>query len=71
MNADSPPVTTSLGFNVKEKASKLRKSADGPPVVRPRILVVDNDPATCRLLSIRLGAANYPDAARSAFWSNR
>jgi two-component system, NtrC family, response regulator GlrR len=59
MNADSPPVTTSLGFDVKEKASKLRKSADGPPVVRPRILVVDNDPATCRLLSIRLSAANY------------
>jgi two-component system response regulator GlrR len=59
MNADSPPVTTSLGFDVREKTSKLRKSADGPPVVRPRILVVDNDPATCRLLSIRLGAANY------------
>jgi two-component system response regulator GlrR len=59
MNTDSPPVTTSLGFDVQDKASKRRKSADGPPVVRPRILVVDNDPATCRLLSIRLGAANY------------
>ena len=59
MQPDSPPVTTSLGFDVREKTSKLRKSAGGPPVVRPRILVVDNDPATCRLLSIRLGAANY------------
>jgi len=59
MNADSPPVTASLGFDVKEKASKLRNSAHGPRVVRPRILVVDNDRATCRLLSIRLGAANY------------
>jgi two-component system, NtrC family, response regulator GlrR len=59
MNTDSPPVTISLGFDVKEKASKLRKSADGPRVVRPRILVVDNDPATCRLLRLRLGAANY------------
>jgi two-component system response regulator GlrR len=62
MNADSPPVTTSLGFDIREKASKLRKSADGRPAVRQhstRILVVDNDPATCRLLSIRLGAADY------------
>jgi two-component system response regulator GlrR len=62
MNADSPPVITSLGFDVKDKASKLRKNADRPPVVNPplaRILVVDNDPALCRLLSIRLGAANY------------
>jgi len=62
MNNDSPPVTTSLGFDISDKASKLRKNAVGPPVVPPRlarILVVDNDPALCRLLSIRLGAANY------------
>jgi two-component system, NtrC family, response regulator GlrR len=62
MSADSPPVTTSLGFDVKDKASKLRGSAGGPPPVRQhraRILVVDNDPALRRLLSIRLGAANY------------
>lgn len=62
MNARSPPITTSLGFDVKDKASKLRKNASGPPMV-PRlsanILVVDNDPALLRLLSIRLGAANY------------
>lgn len=62
MNADSPPVTKSLGFDIKVKVSKLRNSVDGPTVVRQhpaRILVVDDDPATCRLLSIRLGAANY------------
>jgi two-component system, NtrC family, response regulator GlrR len=73
MNTDSPPVTTSLGFDIKDKASKLRKIADRPPVVHPRfarILVVDNDPALRRLLSIRLGAANYEvesvDSARAA-----
>jgi two-component system response regulator GlrR len=62
MKADSPPVTTSLGFDVKDKASKLRRNADRPPPVLPplaRILVVDNDPALRRLLSIRLGAAHY------------
>jgi two-component system, NtrC family, response regulator GlrR len=62
MNADSPPVTTSLGFDVKDKASKLRGNAGNPPSGRrhpDRILVVDNDPALRRLLSIRLGAANY------------
>jgi two-component system response regulator GlrR len=61
MNADSPPVTASLGFDIRDKASKLRKN-DRPPVVPlclARILVVDNDPGLCRLLSIRLGAANY------------
>jgi two-component system response regulator GlrR len=73
MNSDSPPVTTSLGFDLKDKASKLRKNAGGPAVARPRfakILVVDNDPALRRLLSIRLGAANYEvvtvDSARAA-----
>jgi len=73
MNADSPPVTTSLGFDIKDKASKLRKDADRPPAVQPRsgrILVVDSDPALRRLLSIRLGAANYEvetvDSSRAA-----
>jgi two-component system, NtrC family, response regulator GlrR len=62
MNADSPPITTSLGFDIKDKASKLRGNAGSPPPDRrqpARILVVDNDPALRRLLSIRLGAANY------------
>jgi two-component system, NtrC family, response regulator GlrR len=62
MNPDSPPVTTSLGFDVKDKASKLRRNAERQPAVQQppaRILVVDNDPALRRLLSIRLGAAHY------------
>jgi two-component system response regulator GlrR len=62
MAADSPPITTSLGFDVKDKASKLRQNADTPSAVHrraARILVVDDDPALRRLLSIRLGAANY------------
>jgi two-component system, NtrC family, response regulator GlrR len=62
MNARSPPITTSLGFDVKDRASKLRGNASGPSMAPPHsanILVVDNDPALLRLLSIRLGAANY------------
>ena len=62
MNTDSPPVTNSLGFDTKDKASKLRKSAKGDPAAAPhraRILLVDSDAALCRLLSVRLGAANY------------
>jgi two-component system, NtrC family, response regulator GlrR len=62
MNARSPPITTSLGFDVKNRASKLRKNASDPPTASrhsANILVVDNDPALLRLLSIRLGAANY------------
>jgi two-component system response regulator GlrR len=73
MKADSPPVTTSLGFDIKDKTAKLRKTAGDPPAVdRPsaRILVVDKDPALRRLLNIRLGAANYAvetvDGARAA-----
>jgi two-component system response regulator GlrR len=62
VNSDAPPVTNSLGFDSQNKASKLRKSADGnPPVARHRakILLVDGDAALCRLLSVRLGAAHY------------
>jgi two-component system, NtrC family, response regulator GlrR len=62
MNARSPPVTISLGFDVKDRASKLRKNASGRPMAprhSAKIMVVDNDPALLRLLSIRLGAANY------------
>jgi two-component system response regulator GlrR len=58
-----PPVTTSLGFGIKAKVAKRRKdrSAAAPADEggRARILIVDDDPAVCRLLRIRLGAANY------------
>ena len=47
MKRDSPPITTSLGFNVKVRASKSReKNGDGPAVASghcARILIVDND----------------------------
>lgn len=73
MNAGSPPVTTSLGFGIRDRAAKLRKSAGNSPAVDPpsaRILVVDSDPALRRLLNIRLAAANYEvesvDGARAA-----
>jgi two-component system response regulator GlrR len=62
VNTDAPPVTRSLGFDAEEKASKLRKRAVGQPAVaghRARILLVDSDAELCRLLSVRLGAANY------------
>src|SRR5450432_4064174 len=74
MKSDSPPVTTSLGFDVKVRSSKSRrKDGDGPqaaPQRSARILIVDNDPSLRRLLSVRLGAANYEvesaDGARAA-----
>jgi two-component system response regulator GlrR len=73
MNSDSPPVTTSLGFRIGDKSSKLGKNAEAQPLdhkYTARILVVDNDPALRRLMSIRLGAANFEveavDGARAA-----
>jgi two-component system response regulator GlrR len=62
MIVDSPPITTSLGFDVKEKAEKLRKNADRSTRTHshaPRIMVVDQDAALRRLLTVRLGAAGY------------
>jgi len=61
MNTDSPPVTTSLGFDIKAKASKLRSNANTPAAHErsARILIVDDDAALRRLLAIRLGAAGY------------
>ena len=55
---------------MKIKTRKLRKGQ--PPTPQPqkpkaRILVVDNDKALCRLLTTRLGAANYEtESANSA-----
>jgi two-component system response regulator GlrR len=57
----TPPITASLGFGIKAKVPKRRK--DDVPTAdkssKARILVVDDDPVVCRLLRIRLGAANY------------
>jgi two-component system, NtrC family, response regulator GlrR len=73
MKADSPPVTTSLGFNIKDRAPKPRGDTDSPAATPRRgakILIVDNDPALRRLLTIRLGAASYEvesmDSAQAA-----
>jgi two-component system response regulator GlrR len=67
-----PPITTSLGFGFKPKISKRRKENQSPAAEsgNARILIVDDDPALCRLLRIRLTAANYEvesvSSARSA-----
>jgi two-component system, NtrC family, response regulator GlrR len=73
MKNRSPPVTASLGFNVGIKASPRRKADPPPPNGEgdgARILVVDEDPALRRLMTVRLGAANYQvesaDCARAA-----
>jgi two-component system response regulator GlrR len=62
MNDHSRPVTTSLGFGItpKAKVSRHLKPGTAPRAEHhARILVVDNDPAMRRLMSTRLGAANY------------
>jgi two-component system, NtrC family, response regulator GlrR len=62
MNDRSRPITTSLGFGItpRAKGSASRKEAAAPPPEhRARILVVDQDPEMRRLMSTRLGAANY------------
>jgi two-component system response regulator GlrR len=62
MTDPSGPITTSLGFGI----SPARKNADAGErdspqhtAHRAKILVVDNDPAVRRLVSTRLGTANY------------
>jgi two-component system response regulator GlrR len=73
MKRQSPPPTASLGFGItpKGRESKRQTQADESPAPRrAKILVVDHDPALCRLLVNRLGAANYAvttaDGARAA-----
>ena len=73
MKRQSPPPTASLGFGItpKERDSTPQIQADESPAARrAKILVVDHDPALCRLLVNRLGAANYAvttaDSARAA-----
>jgi two-component system response regulator GlrR len=62
MKSNSPPVTASLGLHIRIRAPAERKA--GQPLHRvqshvARILVVDEDPALRRLMTVRLGAANY------------
>ena len=58
---DSAP-TASLGFGItpKGKDTKRRREEEAAPAVRKaKILIVDQDPASRRLLLARLGAATY------------
>jgi two-component system response regulator GlrR len=73
MKGYSPPVTASLGFGINVKTCRRRKDRNSPSTVQTRdarILVVDNDPTVRRLMTTRLGAANYQvqsvDSARAA-----
>jgi two-component system response regulator GlrR len=62
MKQKSPPVTTSLGFGLtpKHKRSAGQKTLPpAPPERKARILVVDSDPESRRLLCIRLKASDY------------
>jgi two-component system, NtrC family, response regulator GlrR len=71
MKNRTPPVTASLAFGLKviaasngktRKNGKITENGSHPqaaPAGNPRILIVDHDPASSRLMMIRLGAADY------------
>ena len=62
MNDKSPPLTTSLGFgiNLRPKAGKGRKDELSPQAQRKaRILLVDSELESRRLMTARLTTANY------------
>src|ERR1700692_710317 len=62
MTDKSPPLTTSLGFGIhpRPKPSKGRKDDDSSNTDRQaRILLVDNDPESRRLMNPPLATANY------------
>jgi two-component system, NtrC family, response regulator GlrR len=62
MNGHSTPRTASLGFGIVTHARERRRpsGATAPaPARKPKILVVDADQDMRRLMSVRLGAANY------------
>src|ERR1700676_1670028 len=57
-----PPPKASLGFGITRKAEEFRyrsEDDESPAIRKPKILVVDEDPAMRRLMATRLGAANY------------
>jgi two-component system response regulator GlrR len=61
MTDKSPPVTTSLGFGLRPtpKSSRARKDRPPDPERKARILLVDNDAESRRLMNARLAMANY------------
>ena len=62
MKSKLTPPTTSLSFGIvpqaREPRRRSRETAPAP-TRKPKILVVDADPAMRRLMGARLGAANY------------
>jgi two-component system response regulator GlrR len=62
MKGKLTPPTASLGFGIAPQVPESQRpgSETAPAAVRkPKILVVDADPATRRLMGVRLGGANY------------
>lgn len=61
MKSKLGPPTTSLAHGISRQAEPRRASGEtaSSPIRKPRILIVDADQATCRLMGVRLGAANY------------
>jgi len=61
MSNKSPPITASLGFGIFTKPKNAREAADeGLQAERkPRILLVDPDAESRRLMQLRLTAAGY------------
>ena len=64
-----PPSTASLSFGIKRPTSRNRRETDAPSakaVHRPKILVLDTDPAVRRQLSVRLSGDYAVQAAGTA-----
>jgi two-component system, NtrC family, response regulator GlrR len=62
MKAKLTPPTASLGFGIVPQAREPQRRGDkaAPAATRkPKILIVDADPAMRRLVGVRLGSANY------------
>ena len=61
MKGKLTPPRASLGFGIAPQARETRHPGEAtPPAARkPKILVVDADPATRRLMSVRLSSAGY------------
>jgi len=61
MNDKSPPITASLGLGISPKAKTLaNRNDDGPsqPARKARVMVVDNDAESRRMMSTRLTASD-------------
>src|ERR1700678_3715768 len=61
MEDRSPPVTTSLGFTLRNESKRGKREGrrSQEQERKARIMIVDNDPGLRRLLTARLVAANY------------